>query len=163
MFIIFVSFITLIKSVCEGDWQFKDVPIEQSELDAKLKPELFCPTEIYLYNCYYLGATERAHNITKNRKWVSTTDKCQQFDAKGFLNLIRNRNVYYVGDSTMVETWQSIVCQLYQAAKYVLNVGWYFHQVLHSIVYYTPYYMVHFNYECDIKVYVITKFKSPIC
>ena len=129
IFIMLLSSISLIKSVCEGDWQFKDVPIEQSELDAKLKPELFCPTETYMYNCYYHGVIERAHNITKNRKWVSSSDTCQQFNAEGYLNLIRNRNVYYVGDSTMLQTWQSIVCQLYKATKAVIDIDWYLLQV----------------------------------
>ena len=124
IFIMLFSYKPLIKSVCEGDWQFKDVPIEQNELDAKLKPELFCPSETYMYNCYYQGVVERAHNITKNRKWVSSSDKCQQFDAKGFLDIIRNRRVFYIGDSTMIQTWLSVICHLYQATKTVVDIKW---------------------------------------
>ena len=129
LFLTLFACITQVKSLCEGDWQYKEVPIDQNELDSKLKPELFCPTEAYMFNCYYHGAIKRAHNITKNRKWVSSSYKCQQFDAKAYLNLIKNRKVFYIGDSTTMETWQSIICNLYQSTKAVVDVHWDFHQV----------------------------------
>lgn len=88
---------------------------------------LLCPADTFMHSCFFHGATQRASGLLK-RKWVADGAGCREFSPVRFLKAIANRRLFLIGDSTMMQTFQSFVCSFHSITKTDLQVDWYHHQ-----------------------------------
>jgi hypothetical protein len=83
-----------------------------------------CPVEIFQQNCFYMGITNRTNNLM-GREWDSKSKDCHHFSAHGLLSMLRNRTIWFMGDSTMIQAFNSMVCTLMATIKHVkATVNW---------------------------------------
>ena len=78
-----------------------------------------CPAEINTYSCYWQNQSRAAE--------VENIVEHGDFAALRFLHLVQGRTLVFVGDSVLLQFWQSVVCRLNKEGfKY--QIGWYSHR-----------------------------------
>ncbi len=114
---------TLDDKTCDGKWITHDqissinlhvLGLNKSFTEYKSMPDVLsqmCAAENLMHNCYYHGITNRTDAIMK-RSWLSNDSNCHDFHPKIFLERMRNRNLFLIGDSTMLQTWAYLMCSL---------------------------------------------------
>jgi hypothetical protein len=78
-----------------------------------------CPAQRAAYTCHYAwdgdDMREHAFKLDHIRRYEPhNREQCQPFDPIRFLRLIRHRRVLMLGDSVTAQTWESLVCALYE-------------------------------------------------
>eukprot|EP01033_Poteriospumella_lacustris_P009197 gene9197-6614_t len=91
--------------------------------------ESACPAQVAHYTCYYHGNASHAQELEFRRyvpHQVSTNDPrnadnddstCLPFRLVEFLSLLRNRRVFFLGDSILGNLYVSLFCSLYHVAE----------------------------------------------
>ena len=124
------------KSICTGYWKNNNEdPSKQTESygDGGLGyhsgnvDHLLCPADTLMHNCFFHKSFRRAQLI-KNRKWISDDQNCAEYSSFGFLGILKGRKLALIGDSTMMQNFQSFVCNLQPAAINNLYMNWQFYQ-----------------------------------
>lgn len=75
-----------------------------------------CPAETFMHNCFFHGDTARANMLIK-RNWFSSDKNCIPFWPHNFLDKIKNKKLYFAGDSTMMQVWSQLFCSLYSSTS----------------------------------------------
>ncbi len=119
-------------SLCEGDWidrptiDASDYQIQASRVRAN--PDnladsaakflaTVCPSQVTHYTCYYHTNKTQAE-ILERRNWIprptnNTADTCIPFRPSEFLELMRGRKLFLVGDSVMAGIFTTFLCSLH--------------------------------------------------
>lgn len=83
-----------------------------------------CPAQTASHSCYYNQPNDKVYNNTsradllERRVWVANGDNegisssCRHFHPLETILLLRNRRIIMLGDDTMGQIWQSLVCAL---------------------------------------------------
>jgi hypothetical protein len=70
-----------------------------------------CQAETLYHNCIYQGMTNRTNKILK-RSWHTNESDCHSYHPNTFAENLRNQQLHFIGDSTMLQTWKYLTCSL---------------------------------------------------
>ncbi len=89
-----------------------------------------CPAQQAGYSCYYTQPDKREHwEMLERRQYIPhNTSTCHPFTPHKFLHLLKNRRLLLLGDSVMGQTWESLVCALYNLPGLTTHLFTYFSQ-----------------------------------
>ncbi len=139
-------------SYCDGDWHQQDsllssvsttistygnyaLNASRTSYDPKNALQTFanfareaCPAQQAAYTCYYTQPDKRQHwEMLERRQYIPhNTSTCHPFTPHKFLHLLKNRRLLLLGDSVMGQTWESLVCALYNLPGLTTHLFTYF-------------------------------------
>ena len=89
-----------------------------------------CPAQQAGYSCYYTDTNdEERPKILEQRRFIPyNSSTCHPFTPHKFLHLLKNRRLLLLGDSVMGQTWESLVCALYNLPGLTTHLFTYFSQ-----------------------------------
>lgn len=76
---------------------------------------LMCPVETFYQNCFYNGMTEKAQMLVRRHFQLEAgphSDRCEEFAVRPFMEILRNRKLFFSGDSVTKQLWQALVCKI---------------------------------------------------
>jgi hypothetical protein len=131
-----------IKNFCDGKWERSSIPdvssypiiAARSHYNSSTSTEsslefinTACPAQVAHYTCYYHGDTKRAQNIEFKRfipdPPTTENEACLPFHPVEFLELIRNKEVIFYGDSILGNLWTSLFCSLYSTTHSTYSIN----------------------------------------
>lgn len=82
-----------------------------------------CPAQSIIYTCYFREGMANISYMLERRKWVSKNHRCQHYHPLDLLKVVKNRSIFFFGDSIMGQIWEYHVCALYSflPAKFELE------------------------------------------
>lgn len=129
-----VSLFLLIRStvanICSGIWiENDDTEVAGTMGDGGLgylragDTTLMCPADTFMFSCLFHQAIPRSFDVLK-RRFVPKGKNCIPYSPLEFLGLIRNRKLYLIGDSIMLQVFQTLACSLHMATKSIFRIRW---------------------------------------
>ena len=91
---------------------------------SRLWSQYACDAESKYYNCQWHGIEKERDIRLQKRVLKSKNKNCLEFYAFDFLDVIRGRQVLFVGDSVMSQVYSALVCESYQLSESKIIQEW---------------------------------------
>ena len=116
-------------SICSGTWEASGGHhfngLTSSNLSGSFVNDSVCPVEVLNYNCYFHKIDKSRLRAINQRTWKhDNNSSCRDYYPIEMLSALRNKRLLMIGDSTMFETWSTLICSFRGLTEMKTSVDW---------------------------------------